>query len=1157
MLGSPASWTHHRITGRLRIAAVLIALACCLRPEAALATPGQLLLTGNFPGAAPQGITHDPTDNTFWVTSLIDSQIQHFAADLTLLGSIPSPFPLGDSTGIAYYSDCDTLLVVNGVSFQVVEIDKTGTPVSGGIDLFLPLQPVVNPVPTRFLRGMSYYSNGNASLGSFFVVETVGALIYEFDLNGVELRTFEHPDDPDGFPGSGAGVDAGGLELVLDSGGILTGFDLIGTNAGSPVIRRLDSSGAYTGLSIPLTAVGAGSGEIGGIARAPYVDPNGDPFDAIYGTTESNGSLFIVDGEPPPLADIIEIHCTSIGTTITLQWTTTQTYDTVLVERNGEALQILPGDATQTFDANLADGVYTYSVFALDGTLVTPRVECTGVIGAGQVQAARNLSTTVTPASSLYYDLTEDSAGNLWATGSTNIVHGFNKDLSHLGGFPLQFVTVADAPAGIAFRASTGSFLVANAADNTVHEVDFTGTSISTPITLQLPTFPGDEPEIAGMTFDPTGNAGLGSLWIVEMARSLIYEVALDGSVLHSFDHPEEAFEPTPDGAHFDNYAFGISGVPEVGAGHDQLDLPGGNVFEKFMKRTTRVASANGDPSGFVLPVADMGNYNTFRLFSQHNSSYLGNPVAFFIGIRFGQSYLFRVKRDLPPLLAPSFLRCRQTGLVDEVECTFLNHGPYDAIEVRRDGTLVATLPGTATSYIDTAPPAGLRSYSFIAQLAGQDAEPQVCSVRVGPGAVLKRTLSWPVISPYQMARNPLDGSFLITTNVPATVDSIYVFDSALDFVGTLPSTAVHPNQVAAIAVRPTGGSFEIYSILWEQQGQSTGPQQFFLTVQDATGATLQGPTLINIPGPPPATAITYPTGLTHDPVTDTLWFLERNTDTLLNIDIAGNVIQSAQHPAPPAQDFVFNLGLTLDASRNAFTATTSGFADLLVTKTVGFTLTGDLIGEEIPLDAAAINPLHGLARGDSRLWVSGSTGVVSQLLELKAADPVPALADLTCTETAPNQVLLSWAEPTPPPFVEIRRGGVTIATVPGGTLSFLDSGVGAGPRAYTVSALDGTQLSSPAACSLVVAGSATPFVRGDASGDNNIDIGDAVFILTFLFNNGTTPPCLDAADVGDDGSVNIGDAIYLLTFLFSSGPQPPLPYPAPGGDPTPDPLNC
>lgn len=79
-------------------------------------------------------------------------------------------------------------------------------------------------------------------------------------------------------------------------------------------------------------------------------------------------------------------------------------------------------------------------------------------------------------------------------------------------------------------------------------------------------------------------------------------------------------------------------------------------------------------------------------------------------------------------------------------------------------------------------------------------------------------------------------------------------------------------------------------------------------------------------------------------------------------------------------------------------------------------------------------------------------------------------------------------------------------------------------------------------------------FVRGNANALGNIDIADAVFVLTFLFAGGAAPPCPDAADSNDNGAVEIADAVNILTFLFAGNvTTPKYPFPLPGLDPTAD----
>jgi hypothetical protein len=85
-----------------------------------------------------------------------------------------------------------------------------------------------------------------------------------------------------------------------------------------------------------------------------------------------------------------------------------------------------------------------------------------------------------------------------------------------------------------------------------------------------------------------------------------------------------------------------------------------------------------------------------------------------------------------------------------------------------------------------------------------------------------------------------------------------------------------------------------------------------------------------------------------------------------------------------------------------------------------------------------------------------------------------------------------------------------------------------------------------------------TRFKRGDVNADKNVNIADAVFVLSHLFGGtGVTPTCMKSADTNDDGSVNIADAIYLLGFLFGGGNRPPDPFSACGVDGKPDALTC
>jgi hypothetical protein len=65
-------------------------------------------------------------------------------------------------------------------------------------------------------------------------------------------------------------------------------------------------------------------------------------------------------------------------------------------------------------------------------------------------------------------------------------------------------------------------------------------------------------------------------------------------------------------------------------------------------------------------------------------------------------------------------------------------------------------------------------------------------------------------------------------------------------------------------------------------------------------------------------------------------------------------------------------------------------------------------------------------------------------------------------------------------------------------------------------------------------------FICGDCNGDKQIDVGDVIFLINYLYKNGAIPiPVLYSGDCNGDGLVDVGDIVYLINYLFKSGPLP------------------
>ena len=64
----------------------------------------------------------------------------------------------------------------------------------------------------------------------------------------------------------------------------------------------------------------------------------------------------------------------------------------------------------------------------------------------------------------------------------------------------------------------------------------------------------------------------------------------------------------------------------------------------------------------------------------------------------------------------------------------------------------------------------------------------------------------------------------------------------------------------------------------------------------------------------------------------------------------------------------------------------------------------------------------------------------------------------------------------------------------------------------------------------------------GDANRDGAVNVGDAVYLISYAFRGGLAPPCLDEGDANADCAVNVGDAVFIINFAFRGGAVPVCP---------------
>ena len=65
------------------------------------------------------------------------------------------------------------------------------------------------------------------------------------------------------------------------------------------------------------------------------------------------------------------------------------------------------------------------------------------------------------------------------------------------------------------------------------------------------------------------------------------------------------------------------------------------------------------------------------------------------------------------------------------------------------------------------------------------------------------------------------------------------------------------------------------------------------------------------------------------------------------------------------------------------------------------------------------------------------------------------------------------------------------------------------------------------------------PYIRGDANYDQQIDLGDLIHIINYLFKSGPPPMPFFSGDANSDTVVDISDVVYLINYLYKEGPPP------------------
>jgi hypothetical protein len=138
--------------------------------------------------------------------------------------------------------------------------------------------------------------------------------------------------------------------------------------------------------------------------------------------------------------------------------------------------------------------------------------------------------------------------------------------------------------------------------------------------------------------------------------------------------------------------------------------------------------------------------------------------------------------------------------------------------------------------------------------------------------------------------------------------------------------------------------------------------------------------------------------------------------------------------------------------------------------------------------------------------------------VEVVATDPESEALTITSTPAITNSS-----------FIDFGDGSAVLFFSP--SVDQIDS-------VYTVTFI--VQDPSLAADTVITTISIVLLMRGDADANQIYTMNDIVYLISYIFRNGSEPQPATSGDVDNSGDINVSDIAYLVNYMYNSGPKPP-----------------
>ena len=455
---------------------------------------------------------------------------------------------------------------------------------------------------------------------------------------------------------------------------------------------------------------------------------------------------------------------------------------------------------------------------------------------------------------------------------------------------------------------------------------------------------------------------------------------------------------------------------------------------------------------------------------------------------------------------APSDLVCSE--LNHDVSLSWTNNDNYAEIEVSRDGNVVATLPGDATSFEEQDVPVGSYFYDIVGIDGADNSNPAFCALNV---------VGLPI--PANLDCSETGGDVTLAWSNPFAYTSIEIYRDA-QLIGTLPGDAT-----SYIDAGLTNGGYLYQIVAVEGSNQVSTECNVVVLGGPTTGAVIVWKPNAGSGGDGLALAL---------------------------VSNGMSVVEETNLSAQPlaAFDACF-VALGMYPNNHAMTGTEGQLlADFVSAGGRVYFEGGDTFNFDAPTALHGIDGISSPSDGTDDLFnvtgLDGGNGLDLSAFADRAYSGENNWVDHLQADTPEAAAI--WTNTAEPYDCGVFKAADSVGPVIGCSFQFYGIGTTDDQEQVMALYLDALGLGATGAVT---------FKRGDANNDGNVQISDVIFTLEHLFVSGAAPDCFKSADVNDSGAVDVSDASYLINYLFVGGTAPVDPFLTCGEDSTDDALTC